>query len=1177
VDGQYIIVTDQDGNKQMTTVQTPVPVTHLETVAATATGNQTVHGVLRNYELPTTFVELSEGYKYGDKIVSYTKDGVTYTVENLMSADKREAPDGYIQARAADDTLMGYQLITDAAVSTGTDGSPVYTFDHDKPYITLADLQLSRAEFVGYTANTTPLLIGRPVTADISEYLQVAYNDTSLWSVGPFAMMTKGGMSDAATGLLYGPTLGQGGNQDRKGNPLDFSEGVDELGYPLPNGQVDSDGNPMTDSLWGLPGQVSAGSADIAGAPISGVIAVQNSVKADDQHSIVMKNNGSLWAYGKNGSGRIGDGTATSTAIPVRVGASYFILEDYNVSIREGESFQFDVEPKISAFNVFNNIEEDASKQELAWFTWDAQEDSDWTTLLEGEHYKTSENEYVKVEYETKNVGLPNEQNDKRATITGKKAGTTYVLISVANDSLIVGSFKVEVRPGDEVYNIGSDRVDVIGQPNSNLAELNATLGDAYVPGTVQSGGLYQDMYDSYNDKAAVGVKQYNTTNLQTDHGNSVAYPMVAAGSDFTVALAGDGTVWTWGSNEYGQLGIGESYGSHAAPQQVIAQVYDEQGELIRYEYLNNVRKIAAAGNFVYALKNDGTVWSWGRNDAGQLGLGKDHSKSGWRNQKGEDFSYFTRVPFATQVGKGEQDKSTYESRYLQEIVDIAVGGEDDAHGFAYMVQSVYYKRQAIEVEIAQDGTRTERLIAKANALSGNIFGVGDNSANQVSLFNTVRNYTAPISVRVSSGIVAGVSIGPSATGHVLVGNGSVMGIGSNAYGAIGNASTSGTRGNAILPYRALSVSGTRNGALATVFQLKQAGDGQYVEVANRKKNQDQAAQNENDVTGTLYAWGQRNNTHSASEMANVTTPVRVTNTDRPNAESYRGGVMLTGGGSGMFTVDKNGAMIMRGGENSYGELGNGSTGASGGSVERYVNREDGKRLDASVADTDRVLSASTSAGGYHTAYSDNSGNVYSFGLNNMTQLGSQSLSNQYQITAFETNSKLIVEGKKDAINLMLESDESRVVPDSILYGHSFDLSANYTASVNFNLLKHDSNYISVRDLEDPKVYGGTSVKYTSLNPAVASVDNATGVVTAVSYGETDILVDVAVSLSEDETIIRTLQFHVSVVKPYEKGTYTFGETGGVTYTSDGATAVAYAAVAVGEDYTLALKADGTV
>ena len=88
----------------------------------------------------------------------------------------------------------------------------------------------------------------------------------------------------------------------------------------------------------------------------------------------------------------------------------------------------------------------------------------------------------------------------------------------------------------------------------------------------------------------------------------SVAYPQVAAGTDFTVALKADGTVWTWGQNTYGQLGNGVSNGTVVYPEKI--------------DSLSDIIKIAAAGQTAVALKTDGTVWTWGRNDNGQLGNG---------------------------------------------------------------------------------------------------------------------------------------------------------------------------------------------------------------------------------------------------------------------------------------------------------------------------------------------------------------------------------------------------------------------------------------------------------------------------------------------------------------------------------------------------------------------------
>lgn len=81
--------------------------------------------------------------------------------------------------------------------------------------------------------------------------------------------------------------------------------------------------------------------------------------------------------------------------------------------------------------------------------------------------------------------------------------------------------------------------------------------------------------------------------------------PVVQAGSAHSIALKYDGTVWTWGSNAYGQLGNGSAKDS-TTPVQV--------------KNLNNVVAIAAGLYHNVAVKSDGTVWAWGANFTGQLG-----------------------------------------------------------------------------------------------------------------------------------------------------------------------------------------------------------------------------------------------------------------------------------------------------------------------------------------------------------------------------------------------------------------------------------------------------------------------------------------------------------------------------------------------------------------------------
>ncbi|QGQ96697.1 hypothetical protein EHS13_18330 [Paenibacillus psychroresistens] len=81
----------------------------------------------------------------------------------------------------------------------------------------------------------------------------------------------------------------------------------------------------------------------------------------------------------------------------------------------------------------------------------------------------------------------------------------------------------------------------------------------------------------------------------------------ISAGDSFSMVLKNDGTVWSWGLNAKGQLGDGTNI-DHATP----AQVKD----------ITDVKTISAGTDVAIYLKNDGTVWTTGNNSVGQLGIG---------------------------------------------------------------------------------------------------------------------------------------------------------------------------------------------------------------------------------------------------------------------------------------------------------------------------------------------------------------------------------------------------------------------------------------------------------------------------------------------------------------------------------------------------------------------------
>ncbi|MWV45973.1 hypothetical protein GRF59_20350 [Paenibacillus sp. HJL G12] len=85
------------------------------------------------------------------------------------------------------------------------------------------------------------------------------------------------------------------------------------------------------------------------------------------------------------------------------------------------------------------------------------------------------------------------------------------------------------------------------------------------------------------------------------------AVPQISAGYQFGLSLISSGTVWTWGANNYGQLGVGDNKG-RLTPVQV--------------KNLDQVTLIEAGIKSAYAMKKDGSVWAWGDNEHGQLGIG---------------------------------------------------------------------------------------------------------------------------------------------------------------------------------------------------------------------------------------------------------------------------------------------------------------------------------------------------------------------------------------------------------------------------------------------------------------------------------------------------------------------------------------------------------------------------
>jgi alpha-tubulin suppressor-like RCC1 family protein len=95
--------------------------------------------------------------------------------------------------------------------------------------------------------------------------------------------------------------------------------------------------------------------------------------------------------------------------------------------------------------------------------------------------------------------------------------------------------------------------------------------------------------------------------------GTSTTWRLVAAGATHTLAVASDGSLWAWGSNEYGQLGDGTGT-SRSTPVRVGAS--------------SDWTSVAAGQGHSLALTKNGTLWAWGQNGDGQVGDGTGVNRS---------------------------------------------------------------------------------------------------------------------------------------------------------------------------------------------------------------------------------------------------------------------------------------------------------------------------------------------------------------------------------------------------------------------------------------------------------------------------------------------------------------------------------------------------------------------
>lgn len=283
-------------------------------------------------------------------------------------------------------------------------------------------------------------------------------------------------------------------------------------------------------------------------------------IDANGGHAFAIKTDGTLWGWGTNHYGALGDGTLVDRNSPVQVGS---LLDTW----------------KYVSTGAFGTLGITSNGTLWAWGT----------------------NNYDQ-------LGL----NSVSYTLTPLQVGfqSNWVMVSTRNRS----SFGV--KSDGTLWAWGDNTYGQLGFGNTNPAIVPTQSGIDYNWVFVSAGTNSHVRVRADGALFTVGRNEYGqlgdgTTvdkNLEVLINTLTVWQSASSNLNFTVALKSDGSIWGWGGNSNGQLGQGNNNFNYSNP--------------TRIGNSNDWSQIAAGGNHVMAIKSDGSLWAWGRNSNGELGIG---------------------------------------------------------------------------------------------------------------------------------------------------------------------------------------------------------------------------------------------------------------------------------------------------------------------------------------------------------------------------------------------------------------------------------------------------------------------------------------------------------------------------------------------------------------------------
>ncbi|NHM02930.1 RCC1 domain-containing protein, partial [Flavobacterium difficile] len=319
-----------------------------------------------------------------------------------------------------------------------------------------------------------------------------------------------------------------------------------------------------------------------------------------------IKSDGTLWAWGSNVNGSIGDGTNTSRNYPVQIGNEN-VWQSVSETAFTGMAIKNDGSLWAWGQNI-GNINSTSGSAVLSPIRIGTE--NNWQSVSAGTGHtmaiKTNGTLWAWGSNGYGQLGVSSGINYFEPTQAGTdtwiyiSAGYDYSLGIKSNGTLWAWGYNNKGQLG--TGNLNNSNAPVQIGTATNWSKVCAGNGTSYA---IKTNGTLWAWGDNQYSQLGDGTITNRTTPIQI--GTATDWQQIGAGGAHAVAKKNNGSIWAWGLNAYSQLGNGNTV-SAATPVQIGSAT----------DWLT----IDAGVSSTSAIKNDGTMYVWGRNNSGQLGDG---------------------------------------------------------------------------------------------------------------------------------------------------------------------------------------------------------------------------------------------------------------------------------------------------------------------------------------------------------------------------------------------------------------------------------------------------------------------------------------------------------------------------------------------------------------------------